>query len=99
MWSAYQTEKLLEEHGDKLTDDEKKQITDKVEELRKMLGEDASAADLNAARDEVMKASQILGQKIYEASAAEAAAAAESDEAPSGDDVVEAEIVDEDEEA
>ncbi len=97
--AAYQTDKLLEEHGDKLTDDEKAPITDKVAELRKLLAEDTPAADLNRVREELMKASQVLGQKIYEASAAESAATAETGDAPAGDDVVEAEIVDEDEEA
>jgi molecular chaperone DnaK len=97
--TAYQTENLLEEHGDKLTDDEKTPITDKVAELRKLLGEQASAADLNRVREEVMTASQVLGQKIYEASAAESAAADEATETPAGDDVVDAEIVDEGEES
>ena len=97
--TAYQTEKLLEEHADKLTDDEKTPITDKVAELRKLLGEQASAADLNRVREEVMTASQVLGQKIYEASAAESAASDETTETPAGDDVVDAEIVDEGEES
>jgi molecular chaperone DnaK len=97
--AAYQTEKLLDEHGDKLTDEEKAPITDKIAELRKLLEEDASAEDLNRVREETMKASQILGQKIYEASAAEAAAATDDDEGAASDDVVEAEIVDEGEEA
>jgi molecular chaperone DnaK len=97
--AAYQTEKLLEEHGDKLTDDEKAPITDKITELRKLLEEQAAAADLNRVREELMKTSQILGQKIYEASAAQAAAAPDEGAAPSGDDVVEAEIVDEGDES
>ena len=96
--TAYQTENMLEEHGDKLTDDERAPITDKIAELRKLLEDQASAEDLNRVREEVMKTSQILGQKIYEASAAENAT--EGEEAPvDGDDVVEAEIVDEGEEA
>jgi molecular chaperone DnaK len=96
--TAYQTENMLEEHGDKLTDDERAPITDKIAELRKLLEDQAGAEDLNRVREEVMKTSQILGQKIYEASAAENAT--EGEEAPvDGDDVVEAEIVDEVEEA
>lgn len=96
--TAYQTQKLLEEHGDKLTDEERSPITDKIAELRKLLEEQAGADDLNRVREETLTASQVLGQKIYEASAAEAEANA--DEAPTdGDDVVEAEIVDEGEEA
>ena len=97
--TAYQTEKLLEEHGDKLTDEEKAPITDKIAELRKLLAEEASADDLNRVREETMKVSQILGQKIYEASAAEAAAQSEETEGAPQDDVVEAEIVDEGDEA
>jgi molecular chaperone DnaK len=97
--AVYQTEKLLEEHPDKLTDEEKAPITDKISELRKLLEEQATATELNQTREALMTASQVLGQKIYEASAAESAAAAEAEEAPSGDDVVEAEIVDEGEEA
>jgi molecular chaperone DnaK len=96
--TAYQTEKLLEEHGDKLTDDEKAPITDKVAELKKLLEDQASAEDLNRVREETLTASQVLGQKIYEASAAESAAA-EGDGADDSDDVVEAEIVDEGDEA
>ncbi len=96
--TAYQTEKLLAEHGDKLTDEEKAPITDKIAELRKLLEEQASADDLNRVREETMAASQILGQKIYEASAAESAAEATTD-TPDGDEVVEAEIVDEGDES
>ena len=86
--TAYQTEKLLEEHGDKLTDEEKAPITDKIAELRKLLEEQATAAELNRVREETMAASQILGQKIYEASAAESAAEAATD-TPDSDEVVE----------
>jgi len=96
--AAYQTNKLLEEHGDKLTDEEKAPITDKVAEVRKLLDEQASPEELNRAREELMQASQVLGQKIYEASAAQAPGSEDSP-APGGDDVVEAEIVDEGDES
>ena len=96
--TAYQTEKMLEEHGDKLTDDERAPITDKIAEIRKLLEDQAGAEELNRVRQETLEASQILGQKIYEASAAENAAQDEG-AAADADDVVEAEIVDEGEEA
>ncbi len=92
--SAYSIEKQLQEHGDKLTDDEKTAIEDKVTALRKLLTEEASPEDLTKATEDMLTASQVLGQKIYEASA-QAAAEGEA-EAASDDDVVEAEIVDED---
>jgi molecular chaperone DnaK len=96
--TAYQTEKMLEEHGDKLTDEERAPIDDKIAELRKLLEEQADADVLNRVREETLTASQILGQKIYEASAAEASENTDEADADS-DDVVEAEIVDEGEEA
>jgi len=93
---AYQTEKMLSEYGDKLNDAEREPIQEKVDALRKVLEDgDATADALKSATDALLSASQVLGQKIYEASQAEAAA---GDEAAGGDDdVVEAEIVDEDE--
>jgi molecular chaperone DnaK len=92
----YQTDKTLEEYGDKLSDDEKTAITDKVDSLRSLLEDEATTADaFRSATDAVLSASQVLGQKIYEASQTEAAAETGSE----GDDVVEAEIVDDGEDA
>lgn len=99
--TAYQIEKQLTEHGDKLTDDERKPLDDKIAEIRTMLADEAADPEaLKNATNELMTSSQILGQKIYEASAAESAAAA-ADDAPSTDDdeVVEAEVVEDDDEA
>jgi len=98
--TAYQIEKQLTEHGDKLTDDERKPLDDKIAEIRTMLADEAADPEaLKNATNELMTSSQILGQKIYEASAAESAAAA-ADDAPSSDDeVVEAEVVEDDDEA
>ena len=91
--AAYQIGNQLEEHGDVLSDDEKAPITEKLDSLKGLLEEEATDAEaFTAATDELLKAAQILGQKIYEASQAKESsddAAGESD-----DDVVEAEIVD-----
>ena len=99
--TAYQIEKQLVEHGDKLTDDERKPLDDKVAEIRTMLADEAADPEaLKNATNELLTSSQILGQKIYEASAAESAAAATDDDAPtSDDDVVEAEVVEDDDES
>jgi len=98
--TAYQIEKQLSELGDKLTDAEKQPIEDKVAELRKLLADETATADaLTAATNELLQTAQILGQKLYEtsqATTAEAGAATGSD-AGDQDEVVEAEIVDEDE--
>ncbi len=92
---SYQTEKLLEEHGDKLNDEERKSIDDALADLKTRLGEEAASPDaLNAAADAVLAASQVLGTKVYESQQAEA----DTGQASAGDDdVVDAEIVEEDE--
>ena len=98
--AAYQIEKQLAEHGDKLTDDERKVVEDKIAELRTLLAnETADTEALKNTTNELLTSSQILGQKIYEASAAESAAAAADDAPASDDEVVEAEVVEDDEEA
>jgi molecular chaperone DnaK len=88
--------KQLEEHGDKLTDDERSPIDEAIENLKSLLEDKEAATDeLRKQTEALLTTSQTLGQKIYEASQAEAEgdAADESDD----DDVVEAEIVEEDE--
>jgi molecular chaperone DnaK len=92
--ASYQIGKQLEEHGDKLSADERSGIEEKVAEVRKLLEDPApDTARLRTATDEMMKASQVLGQKVYEQSQAAAAGSPAGD--GGGDEVVEAEIVDE----
>jgi len=95
---AYQTDKMLGEHGSKLSDNEKAEIEDKITALRKLLTDDAATEELTKATQETLTASQILGQRVYEASQASGAAASAGEPAEGGDDVVEAEIVEEGEE-
>jgi len=98
--TAYQIEKQLAEHGDKLTDDERKPLDDKIAEIRTMLADEAADPEaLKNATNDLLTSSQILGQKIYEASAAESAAEAANDAPSSDDEVVEAEVVEDDDEA
>ena len=98
--AAYQIEKQLAEHGDKLTDDERKVIDEKIAELRTLLANEAADTEaLKNTTNELLTSSQILGQKIYEASTAESAAASADDAPASDDEVVEAEVVEDDEEA
>ncbi len=94
--AAYSIEKQLAEHGDKLTDAEREAIEDKITELRKLLADDAGAAELKSGTDALFTASQVLGQKIYEASQTEAAATGGDAGDGADDEVVEAEIVEED---
>jgi molecular chaperone DnaK len=94
--------KQLADNGDKLTEDEKAPVQENLDALKKLLeDENASAESLLTATSTLMESAQIIGQKMYEASQAEAAAAESEGEQPSddaGDDeVIEAEVVEEDE--
>jgi molecular chaperone DnaK len=105
---VYQTEKLLKEQGDKISGDEKSAVEDKLGDLKGALGGSDVEAIRNAT-DALMSASQTFTQKLYEAAAAEGAAAgagagaggpggpADAASQPADDDVVDAEIVDDEE--
>jgi molecular chaperone DnaK len=94
--SAYQIEKQLAEHGDILTDEERQPIEDKITDVRKGLSDDAATDELQRLTNELNASAQILGEKIYAASQEESAEGAEGTE---DDDVVDAEIVDDDDAA
>ena len=91
---VYQTEKLLADQGDQLTEDETTNVTGKLEDLKKALVDD-DVEVIRMATEELMAASQEFGQRLYEAAQAESAAAGGGSEGGSDDDVVDAEIVDE----
>ena len=94
---VYQTEKLLSEQSDAVSDDEKETINAKLADLRSALeGDDIEA--VKSATEALMTASQEFGQRLYEAAAAAERDDAAASAAPDDDDVVEAEIVDDDRE-
>ncbi|PMC75156.1 molecular chaperone DnaK [Brachybacterium sp. UMB0905] len=100
---VYQGEKLLKDNADKIGDAEKTPAEDAIKEAKELLAkEDAETADLEAKRDSLNEALQAVGTAIYSQAQAEGAdgAAGEQPEGASteDDDVVDAEIVDEDEE-
>jgi len=91
---VYQTEKLLADQADQLTEDETTSVTEKLESLKKALdGDDTDA--VKDATEALMSASQEFGQRLYEAAQAEQAAGATDGGGVADDDVVDAEIVDE----
>ena len=94
---AYSTEKLLKDNDEKLSDDVKKEGGEAVEELKKALEGD-DAAEVKAKQEHLSTVAQKIGEALYaqqQTEGAEGAPAAE--ETSSDDDVVDAEIVDEDE--
>jgi molecular chaperone DnaK len=89
---VFQTEKFLEESGDKVPSDAKANVDEPLAELKAAIaGENIEA--IKAAVEKVASASQALGAALYANTQAEGGeATAEGD-----DDVVDAEIVDENE--
>ncbi|TSD62588.1 molecular chaperone DnaK [Aeromicrobium piscarium] len=94
---VHSTEKFLEENGDKVGDDVKTEVNADLEALKEALkGEDNDA--ISAAVTKLGASSSKMGEAMYAAAAAEQQAAGDAPTAEGDDDdVVEAEIVDEDE--
>ncbi|MEL7158109.1 MAG: Hsp70 family protein, partial [Actinomycetota bacterium] len=100
---VHSTDKLLAEQGDKLSGDDKDAVEEKLATLKTSLeGEDIES--IKAATDDLMSASQTFAQQLYEQAAAEGGdappAGDPADAAATGaddDEVVDAEIVDDEE--
>lgn len=101
---VYATEKSLKEHGDAVDEDTRKGIEEALEGLKKELeGDDVDA--IKKAEENLAEKSQKLGEVIYQKMQAEQEAAAGASDAgasaddnassKAGDDVVDAEVVDE----
>jgi molecular chaperone DnaK len=97
---VYQTEKFLREQGDKVEGDEKATVEANLAALKTAIsGTDLEA--IKSATEELATSSQALTQKLYDAAAAadrETGAGASASQA-SDDDVVDAEIVDDEQSA
>ena len=102
---VYQTRKMIEEAGDKLSEDDTKPVLEKLDELEALIVkddqpialEDLDEATIQAKRSELEQAMHAVSTKRYEAAAAEMAEQQDSDD---GEEVVDAdfEVVDSDEE-
>ena len=94
---VYQTEKMIKDQAENINDDEKSTLEAKIADVKTAL----EGTDLEAIKDateSLMSASQEFGQRLYEQAAADQAAAGDAEtDAPSDDDVVDAEIIDDDE--
>ena len=89
---VYGIEKLIKENDEKLPEDVKTSVQADVDALKTALaGEDFDA--VKTAYDTLVESQQKLGEAIYAATPAEGEAAAEAN----GEDVVDAEVVDEEE--
>ena len=62
----FTTEKAIKDAGDKLTDDDKKPVEEKIKELKDILkDENASVEAIKKASDELNQAAQKIGEKLY----------------------------------
>jgi molecular chaperone DnaK len=95
--AIYQAEKMPDEHKDKISDEDKKVITDAVDEAKKVQQDETADKDaLEAAAKTLTDAIMPIGAKLYEAASKEEDAATEDGEKTSDkDEPVEGEVVDE----
>jgi len=90
---AYSTEKLIKDNEDKLPEEVKKEVQEDVDALKSALNGD-DIEKVKSAQEKLMTSSQKLGEAIYSAKSDEPQAESTS----SNEDVVDAEVVDEDDE-
>ncbi|KPI48456.1 molecular chaperone DnaK [Clostridioides sp. GD02377] len=96
--TIYQTEKTLNELGDKISSSDKEDIEKAIENLKSVKDkQDATAEELKKATDEVMTKFQKVSQEMYQ-QAAQGAEQQAQDNGPKDDNVVDADFkeVDED---
>ncbi|WP_152188594.1 molecular chaperone DnaK [Georgenia satyanarayanai] len=95
---VYSTEKLLTDNADKLPEDVSSEVRSAVDDLKKALEGD-DVAEITAKQQALTTVSQKIGEALYAQQQSAPQDAPAPGEAPSGtdEDVVDAEIVDEDE--
>ncbi|MEN8252512.1 MAG: Hsp70 family protein, partial [Patescibacteria group bacterium] len=65
---VFTTEKAIKDAGDKLTDEEKKPVEEKIEALKEVLkDEKADSEKIKSATEEASTAAQTIGEKLYKA--------------------------------
>ncbi|MBL5975069.1 MAG: molecular chaperone DnaK [Candidatus Leucobacter sulfamidivorax] len=95
---AYSVEKLISENEDKLPEDVKTEVQGDLDALKAALAGDDDAA-VKTAADKLGESQQKLGQAIYAAAQEQAPdAGAEAGDSSNDEDVVDAEVVEDDEE-
>ena len=95
--TIYQAEKMPEEFKDKITDEDKKTITDAVEEAKKHQ-QSNEKEELESAAKALMDKVQAIGAKLYQQQAEEKPAEGEEKADNKKDEPVEGEVVDQDKE-
>ncbi|MBX5494851.1 MAG: molecular chaperone DnaK [Bryobacteraceae bacterium] len=97
---VYQVEKMLKDHGDKISAEDKSNVQAALDETRKAINENASLERLNAAVDKLTQASHKLAEAMYRAQSQPTGQAGQGTETKAGgeskpgENVVDAEFVD-----
>jgi molecular chaperone DnaK len=101
--ALYQAEKLKNDNGDKISDDDKKILDDAIEAAKKVVADETADKDtIDAAAKELNDKMMPIGSKLYEQASAEAApnqdgdASDDSKKSDTKDDPIEGEVVDKD---
>ncbi len=71
---VYTTEKTLKEHGDKVTDEDRKNIEEAIKKLKDVMAGESTDA-INSAKEELAKASHKLAEEMYKKAQEEQATA------------------------
>ncbi|MFC7403410.1 molecular chaperone DnaK [Citricoccus sp. GCM10030269] len=101
--TAYSVDKLLSDNGDKLPEDIKTEVQADVDALKEALEKQDNDDEVKAAYDKLQASQTKIGEALYASQAADAGAGAEGAAASDGsaqaedEDIVDAEVVDEDE--
>ena len=89
---VHQTEKLIEEQGENMTEDEKSGVDTALAALKLTLeNESTETPEIRSRMEELIKASQTMATRLYEQAAQQAQAGSATED--EDDDVVEAEII------
>ncbi len=99
--AVYQTEKLIKDNDEKLPEDVKTEVQADVDALKTALAADPKDIDaIKSALEKLSQSQQKLGEAIYAAASAESAAGegGEAGSNASNEDVVDAEVVDDEDE-
>jgi molecular chaperone DnaK len=95
---VHQTEKLLEEQGENMTEDEKSGVDTALAALKLTLENDAAeTTEIRSRVDELIKASQAMATRLYEQAAQQSQVGEEVASDDDDENIVEAEIIDDDE--
>jgi molecular chaperone DnaK len=101
---VYQTEKVLREQGEKVSAEEREKVESALKAVKDVLADQQAPVDrLRTATEQLVTASQSFSQRLYEQASPQGSAAGaggagggpSGSSAPSDDEVVDAEIVDE----